>query len=973
MEASLTGNFPLPSSRSDDPAQGRPVRLKPLGRIVFDLEKALQARSTTKGQLSLLESFDLRFGKRLDYRLWRGIKIRFSRAGIRRELYGTTFIDLEPDASLRVKGLAAALSQRAGRGPAKRLQAWGLLGLLAAEGLVLPDHRFEGLIDGSIDETLRLLDEMDELPLMAELPWGCFLAGTIARAKLVSHVLRTLTREGKSPDKAILAALYRSFRWTCATLNMLNPAGEPTGGFPLRGFEDEEAKGLRLTPIDTVTHGLRALAWALNRFAFYAQLWLPEEQHPNLAWDIFRTASGAWRILRWQRVMLEKFFPGNAERGAEARYFSEMQALSYAAKAAALAGETFRSAGLHWVFQTHYAHKVPINPKSEIPLRLEDWQFSAARQVGIEPDPLFEQAGWKSPAPVARKPSSLEASVPIPQPKRRKRPERLSVVQQRFWNHRNAHPDLWRPVAPHISLSQERFGSRFKISNCLAALGEKIEKRKVNGEKLHDHEVEVAGRLFQIFLDNDFLRSAMNMLFCLDEIDVPNHLLPAARRVSEAIRINRVAVSSKFMNEFIERILGAWEKCSDAPMSAADRVMLHELVLGRYSAIYSSVSAVAYRELLRPRLTPGERPNYLAILNAKTDAFIAARPQPGVSDLAEFSRQVGSTDLGRPLIVSLVALENGTSILSFGERTRLSAYFTRRLRLGPAAQRMLARRDYWFRTADDLCPPRDQVYWPPEFLRLRRRLVALARSNGARWLMLTVDPELACVPWQHLMSFAATDDENWLVTLCPSLGWGPICAAFRRDDTPHLPMRLICNSEDAAVNEARRRVGRTLEPDAQLFDIGIVLGHGALPSAQGAPSIMIGSRALGLEDLCRLNRHEVAVVHSCWTASGTNPRLWGDGMLVSHVLGRNCRAVTAPVGAVAPEAIEALQHAFTRPGMASLGARYLEAIDACPNVSLYNLYGLGSIEPRLGLYGQRPKTERPPDSQVEPRSLLVAS
>lgn len=953
---------PLRSSGADasPPAAWRP---RPIGAIVFDLDKALGRCGTEDAERNVMDRFDRTYGGRVDYRLWRATKRAFARGRTWRYLHPTgVFPDPLANPSISFQALYDELGDRPGQPCWRALEQWGLVAVFAAHANLRISEDTTIAMVGTRANALRVLERVNEIQPLPELPWGCVIAAIIARAKLVDHLLSSSEKPDETNRDDVERAIQDSLAVTCATLRTLDPAFHAGGPVPLKRIETEEEKGRRLVPLDTITHAFNNLAWALEKLAREGQQRLSNS--PSRGWtsNVFAAACTAWRIRRWQRLAAEKLQYENFRRRLDALYFKEMSALSYAAKAALVAGEVFKSAGLHWAFQILYASRAPVDPFNGRMLRLEDWQFAAVRQAGIEPIRPYKNPAWRTEPRIAADRAPLgppAANVPVPEMPQR-RPHRRSTLEQSVHDHRDQHPEVWLPLDGVIRSQADRFGGKFQLNKAIGSVGEHLEKEapKDEGGRVIRELQPLVRSLFRIFHDCGFARSMMNMLHCLDAVDVEDHLLPAARMVSECVRINQVAVSSKFMDEFLERITHAWGRCTEYNIPLRDRLLLHELVLGRYSGIYSSVSSIAYRELLKNRLDDKEEPGYARILNAKEDAFRLGPDALTVEDLEEFVSNQSPGGVGAPIMVSVIALASGASVVAYGKRIGLRGYFDAEMKLDEPTQCMLQRREAWFRAPDEICAPHNQIAWSKEHRALRDRIIELAKENGSRWIMLAVDHEQTCLPWQHLFSFAGNDlPKTWLVTLCPNLGWATMMARREPAPGPEDPARLICQSTDPAVVQARQRISHLLAPELQDFDTGVVLGHGLLPP-YGAPEIKVGDDILGLDDFCLLNRHQVAVVHSCWTGSARAPQPWGHGMLISHLLGRNCQSAFAPVGLVSPEAIEALQRSLTGGEKASLGVRYLRAIAAHPSVSLYNLHGLGSTAPRC-------RAARPADPRID--------
>ena len=459
--------------------------------------------------------------------------------------------------------------------------------------------------------------------------------------------------------------------------------------------------------------------------------------------------------------------------------------------------------------------------------------------------------------------------------------------------------------------------------------------------------------LLKIALHVDFIRTAIDMLRRLDSPGP--FLVPIARRIADCTRVNRLGLSPPRLGEWIRALKDRWSICAPDRMDEADRFALHEVLLGRHATIRGMLRPRAAELLLSRVFNPDALvpANYFDVIERREDAF---KPGPDLippRDLGGFIRRHQSHRLGAPLVVSLVTLSSGTSMVTYGIQTGLQGTFRPDLQLAEEFETLIRQRNYWFKWRRGYTS--NHVPWGEgAFLALRDELVALARANGSRWIMLATEPRLSALPWQHLFAFSQgftkLGDEPLLVTIVPNMGWGPLVDRYPLVRLPEV-QELICRSNDPVVARARSVLDelKAAHPRPP-FNLGIVLGHGYWPEQTGRlPEIMVSNRKLEAEDWLEVANCQIIVLQSCWSGTAAQATQWAEGALVVHLLGPS-RAVVAPVGEVPIVAMQTMHKEFVG-GAANetLGERYLRALKAEPSVSLYTIFGMGSEMPMAGL------------------------
>jgi hypothetical protein len=871
--------------------------LKLIGTIVRSFEHELRGCATDLERRETAKKFDAQFGGRHDYRIWRPRCTEFRRR--------SQAVAIPPPETPSLSS-AQSLSQLASVLSAAPLEeAWGVIGLVAWKALPETDLVY----------VPELVDAIHAQRTLARCPVNCAIARSVASAR----VIRGISRLDRFP-KTYRALVQRHIALLDDQLSIID--GSFQIGNSLRyeaSRTEQEIERLRIIPEDPVSTSLRSFASSLldcQRLSRdYALSSGTDGTSRQEAAAVFRLVYAAWRTRRLLRLDYRKLADesdtdlATFERIHENLYAFEMSALQSAAHAAVLAHEFIAAGGFWWTYSTLFAKKPPRHGL------LPTWSHRRVREVGLGVDDAYIGP-------------SNDRTTP-----------RSVIFETILAQHRAAHPDIWAPVDAEVAVS----GRNGETERTLRNLAEAYDKKRRPADQ------QVIESLLKIALSVDFIRTTVDMLRRLD--NPAPYLVPIAKRVAECTRTNRLALSGRRLGEWMLTLRERWDVCAGDPLADEDRFALHEVLLGRHATIRGTLRPRA-AELLLNRVFNADvliPPNYFDVIEQQEDAF---KPGPDLippRDLRGFISRHQSYRLGAPLVVSLVTLASGTSVVTQGLRTGLLGSFRPDLKLAGEFETLIRQRNYWFRWRRGNTS--SHVPWGEgAFLSLRDEIVALARENGARWIMLAIEPRLSALPWQHLFShsqgFSRLTSEPLLVTIVPNMGWGPL---LDRNPFRGMPVlrELVCQSNDPVIEKARS-VLNALKKNHPIppFNLGVVLGHGYWPERAGRlPEIVISNKKLEAEDWLEVANCQIIVLHSCWSGTAAEATQWAEGALVVHLLGPS-RAVVAPVGEVPVMAMEAMHREFVG-GVANetLGERYLRALTREPSVSLYTIFGLGSEMP----------------------------
>ena len=623
----------------------------------------------------------------------------------------------------------------------------------------------------------------------------------------------------------------------------------------------------------------------------------------------FKLSMTAWQTARNDRFGIERLGGGAGGFAGEDLTAVELAALFNASQAAMDAGRVLSSAALaHLLLRLIPDALLKTSPFSEYGDRLG----RSIRKAGLEVDDRFERSREQNKIIGRRimdgpKVSSWPGT-------RAWRARVLRDQQAGLWGRIL---ELYGPGAGHL--------------------------RKV----LDDAETgalvdpEIIRTAFQLCLRYGWVDDACVLLavgrFSPSRVD----LLDFAHNVKRALQVMPFGVNVNVLREWHRLLRIRW---SMAVTGAAvdEALVVHEVLLGRAaSAIvasgrrgaarefanryYGQLSALEVRELVDK--VPGARQHGPATATIET--------------VNQFLESFKAKSFREPVCVSVVNLGDVWSILVVADGGR---WENERVNVDPAgvsslldyAETLKASSRSWSIRAGlngSLVIP-----WGMNLMQLGKAIVRCVErvNSSAAWIVLAIEPSIAGLPWQNLMSSLGRGD--LLISIVPSITWASLGRATNAAIVP--PTALL--SDDANLMGLRQQILTSKRAWARdNLSIACVLGHGIW--GNGFASVRVGRRTLELSDWLDIATHRVIVAHTCFGGE-TSDSFSGDlGGLPGPCLSIGCRLFCAPVTDVPIETAAVLsRHLFDSPGPPECGERYLSAIAEDPRVSLYNLYGLAS-------------------------------
>jgi hypothetical protein len=220
-------------------------------------------------------------------------------------------------------------------------------------------------------------------------------------------------------------------------------------------------------------------------------------------------------------------------------------------------------------------------------------------------------------------------------------------------------------------------------------------------------------------------------------------------------------------------------------------------------------------------------------------------------------------------------------------------------------------------------------------------------ESAEKWLLLNIDPRLAEVPWQELLSSCYKTEQIKLVSVVPGLRWLANRKQHRTRERPLFELRDFADTGLRDLGELVLKGKRSCNAARG----AIIVGHGSFGSGNhdgvALPTVTSGNgKRLTAKDWQAVGQKELAVAHVCW-GGGTKAHRLGDlGYLPGYLLGMQTNLVCAPVIEIPISTAEHFQirinESLTKDSGEDFGEIYLDAISRDKNVAFYNLYGLAN-------------------------------
>jgi hypothetical protein len=379
-------------------------------------------------------------------------------------------------------------------------------------------------------------------------------------------------------------------------------------------------------------------------------------------------------------------------------------------------------------------------------------------------------------------------------------------------------------------------------------------------------------------------------------------------------------------------------------ITATERLALHEILMGRFLSIKENMSEEAAHILTE---------KYHGIVDI-TDlrAFYDDSPEihrrgPGLinaNNLASFVAHFADSKVGCPVHISAYAVSNEYSFVVIGSDGHVKYDQILFWDLLAEAQKLKKSYKTWFRIPNT--GDYQQVPWGEGLVSFAQTILKLAQKcdSNFHWIVLSLDPELASLPWQHLFLHLGRKllNREIIISLTPNLGWAPLAYRETTDFTNTAPRLRLSEEDDENIRNLKTHIYEHITAIHNYpLNATIVLGHGKWIEGDSFPKVTVGEDTLSINEWTEMADSCLVVLHSCHSGR-TQPHFLGDyGALPGLILGLGSRVLCAPIAEVPPIAAEVLnKHLFQPDGQKEIGLRYLAAIKRVPAISLYNLYGM---------------------------------
>lgn len=377
--------------------------------------------------------------------------------------------------------------------------------------------------------------------------------------------------------------------------------------------------------------------------------------------------------------------------------------------------------------------------------------------------------------------------------------------------------------------------------------------------------------------------------------------------------------------------------------------VVHEMVLGRHTAIAAFLPDAVGRQLVRKYYDALEDDEVDAMFKRHMPHDERVIKGPAIitaSRMRDRLRMLETSELGFPVFVSFMRISTGRDreddrmsvlAMSAGGQVRHEVLESPRIDKDIALKAVAVSRgsEFW---------PNFGVVWDDSLRRFRDEIVSIVKSTDpdTRWLILSPDSDFVSLPLQDL--FWEKYDARFLVTLAANGSW----LGMRRALKP-IGVEVETGLEDD-IREIAKRISDDQREIEELFGSAfIAVAHGEIiPSDPHrdtqVPTIKLGERPVPLPVwLDKINKR-ICVLHVCFGGSAP-PMPMGDmGGIPGIALARGTRLFCSPVSEVQTQTALRFHECLIDPVNAGrpFGAVYLDAIKVDRLISLYNLYGLAN-------------------------------
>ena len=885
-----------------------------------DARRKVAPREKDSFLASVCGHYDRVLGERADYRLWR-----------------MAVQPLHPSAASKLWGDPFAIAMNGLESP-DSVVVWGVIPVLA--GLV-SSRRRDALF--SPEQMMQVVDECDRRIFSGLAPLegaesGCGLIKVQAMDAIQKVRYR---RYGRMKLEEAGDYVERLTKY----LQEADPRWEPGETVSFRKLQREHKAGASVVPYNSVQVRLRTQHAVFNvRGAVRSAIREVDERADPLLRQAALFAFTAWKMAHSFRINQL----GRNERtlllNPEQLLSDEMQALRRAAQAMRDAERYLFSAGMAHLLLRIIPDDLLDKPRFK---NLGDGLAFAIRQAGLEVDARFHKRSQadpekgQTPTPVCETTEDLTSvTSAVPQEVAQ---EVKACGETQAEGEPDAPPEITDPDDPSDAFSRrltrhQKSDPRWQpIMRAYPTSSNPLESflNDACGHRIGD--LEAVEGAFSLALEYGQVENAAKLIQCFQPAKA--HLIELAHGMKRALQVMPFGMNVGRHQEWQNILRRGWASLPKwEEIRPQDALVIHEVLLGRYLSIVSNAGrngARLFTDKFYGQLSE------IKVREAFDSNYYATTSGPGTVTrwkLQDFIREATGQEFGSPVCVSVVSLgDDQWSVLAAGRNDRWNYARVRIPNLLAAAREIRNTYGLWFRRVAGT-NTRLPIPWGREFAELCSTLSRIVDQLDphSRWLVLSVEPDIAMLPWQDLVSGLMR--RGIIVSLVPSLGWAWFNYRRNLQHEPGLRFEL------STAPDLKSLRGRIEENKRSLFDrnlsAAIVLGHGTWSEGGITSVITHEGRPLQLPDWISLAQHRLAIVHSCF-GGGVKHQFLGDlGGLPGVALGISCRMFCAPVAEVAPDAAWALHHHFTRKGgPRTFGQRYLDALAEDPSVSLYNLYG----------------------------------
>lgn len=437
-----------------------------------------------------------------------------------------------------------------------------------------------------------------------------------------------------------------------------------------------------------------------------------------------------------------------------------------------------------------------------------------------------------------------------------------------------------------------------------------------------------------------------------------------ARRLNRVHHLLPLGIDGVEHQKLKERLRASWAAALSEDQSGfhhSEAFAVHESLLGRRHSVITEAKPELARLFARKfySLLPDnnhqsdyEELDFKTGFDSNSPYTRKPRPDLGLNRFQEFLEEVGRSPLGDPVFISLVGVgPDRLSLLgaSSGGRWVVNNIISIPDVISQARNTCEDYQKFWSGLKPAGQPYWMNVPWQSGPIKMARAIVEAAHAinPGTHWLALSVEPDLASVPWQSLLSQVLKNRfgrNDIVVTLLPSFDWAVTCYGQKSTLQSGLNLRYLSDADD--LRDLRRQIEAVGErPGLPSVSTAIVLGHGAW-SSDHIPSVAAGEdgHALDFSQWADLSEYQLVITHSCASGRATTLPPGDLGGLPGLMLSVGCRLFCAPVMDIPDSTASVLhRHLFREDGPRAVGLRYLAAVREDPSVALYNLYGFANL------------------------------